>query len=585
MNVRLDRMARFSQQRIAQLVRGVSVRQIRLACGVVLFAYLLSHFLNHELGNISIDALATGLQYHVMFWQFLPVAITFYTAALVHAGLGIWAFYERRQFRWKAIEPLQLVLGLSIPALIIAHIVGVRLGQTLFGHEKLYSQVFYAYWVVWPYKILQMFAVLLIAWIHGCIGLYFWLRMKAFYKRAAPYLLVAAVLVPTLAMLGLFQGGRTVTADSASTEWRADNLGPAQVGTSSEQTVLDNVADYFLVFYFGLIGFVLVARAARTIAERRGGMINLSYGNGRTVRVPKGLSVLEASLRHNVPHASVCGGRARCSTCRIRVIGDTSSLPEPSQREAFVLNRVGATDPSIRLACQLRPERDLSFFQLFMPHLMSGNAQSSQPHRIGQERYLVSMFVDMRGSTKLAENKLPFDTVFIVNRFLGAVSQAVIECGGQPNQFVGDGQLALFGLSSSPQTACVQALRAAAKVAANVDELNRFLSHDLREPIRFGIGIHGGEVIIGDIGYRDHIVFTALGDAVNIAARLQDMTKSLACEAIISEEVRVRAGLPADALPQQQVSIRGRIEPIVVSAVENVKALSVLVDDLETVAA
>ncbi|MFL6815007.1 MAG: adenylate/guanylate cyclase domain-containing protein [Bradyrhizobium sp.] len=578
-------MARFSQQRIAQLVRGISVRQIRLACGVVLFAYLLSHFLNHALGNISIDALATGLQYHVMFWQFLPVAITFYTAALVHAGLGIWAFYERRQFRWKAIEPLQLVLGLSIPALIIAHIVGVRLGQTLFGHEKLYSQVFYAYWVVWPYKILQMFAVLLIAWIHGCIGLYFWLRMKAFYKRAAPFLLVAAVLVPTLAMLGLFQGGRTVTADSASAEWRAENLAPAQVGTSSEQTVLENVADYFLVFYFGLIGFVLLARVARTIAERRGGMINLSYGNGRTVRVPKGLSVLEASLRHNVPHASVCGGRARCSTCRIRVIGDSSSLPEPSQREAFVLNRVGATDPSIRLACQLRPERDLSFFQLFMPHLMSGTAQSSQPHRIGQERYLVSMFVDMRGSTKLAENKLPFDTVFIVNRFLGAVSQAVIECGGQPNQFVGDGQLALFGLSTSPQTACVQALRAAAKIAANVDELNRFLSHDLREPIRFGIGIHGGEVIIGDIGYRDHIVFTALGDAVNIAARLQDMTKSLACEAIISEEVRVRAGLPADALPQQQVIIRGRIEPIVVSAVENVKALSVMVDDLETVAA
>ena len=121
---------------------------------------------------------------------------------------------------------------------------------------------------------------------------------------------------------------------------------------------------------------------------------------------------------------------------------------------------------------------------------------------------------------------MPFDTVFIVNRFLGAVSQAVIECGGQPNQFVGDGQLALFGLSTNPQTACRQALRAAAMIAVNVDELNQFLSHDLREPIRFGIGIHGGEVIIGDIGYRDHMVFTALGDAVNVAARLQDMTKT-----------------------------------------------------------
>jgi adenylate cyclase len=247
--------------------------------------------------------------------------------------------------------------------------------------------------------------------------------------------------------------------------------------------------------------------------------------------VPKGLSVLEASLRNHVPHASVCGGRARCSTCRIRVIGDCSSLPAPSQREAFVLNRVGTADPSIRLACQLRPETDLSFFQLFLPQTMSASASASQAHRIGQERYLVSMFVDMRGSTRLAENQLPFDTVFIVNRFLGAVSQAVIACGGQPNQFVGDGQLALFGLSSSPQTACRQALKAAAMISANVDELNEFLKHDLREPIRFGIGIHGGEVIIGDIGYREHMVFTALGDAVNVAARLQDMTKTLACEA------------------------------------------------------
>ena len=104
-------------------------------------------------------------------------------------------------------------------------------------------------------------------------------------------------------------------------------------------------------------------------------------------------------------------------------------------------------------------------------------------------------------------------------------------------------------------------------IAANVDELNQFLSHDLREPIRFGIGIHGGEVIIGDIGYRDHMVFTALGDAVNVAARLQDMTKSLACEAIVSEEVRITAGLAADALPQQEVAIRGRTEPMIVRIV------------------
>src|SRR3954451_9140871 len=231
MSPRLERMARVFQQRIATMIRGVSIRQVRLACGVVLFTYLVSHFLNHALGNISADALATGLYYHVLFWQFLPIAIVLYTAALLHAGLGIWAFYKRRQFRWKAIEPLQLVLGLSIPALIIAHIIGVRLGQTLFGHEKFYPQVLYAYFVASPHRIWWMSAVLVIAWFHGCIGLYFWLRMKAFFKRGAPYLLAAAVLIPTVALLGLYQGGRMVAADSDA-EWRAENLSRPKVGTA-----------------------------------------------------------------------------------------------------------------------------------------------------------------------------------------------------------------------------------------------------------------------------------------------------------------------------------------------------------------
>lgn len=577
-------MTRFSQEEVTRSIRGVGVRQIRLACGLVLFAYLVSHFLNHALGNISMDALAAGVHYHILLWQFLPVAILFYTAALVHTGLGVWAFYQRRQFRWRAIEPLQLVLGLSIPALIITHVAGVRIGQTLFGHEKLYPQVLFAYWIVWPLKMWLMYAVMLIAWIHGCIGLHFWLRMKAFYRRAAPFLLAAAVLVPTLAMLGLYQGGRNVV-DNDSVEWRAENLSPRQVGTPEQQTVLRDIEEYFLIGYLGLIGLVLLGRGVRAAAERRGGMINLSYGNGRTVRVPRGLSVLEASLRHNVPNASVCGGRARGSTCRIRVIGDASALPQPSQREAFVLDRVGATDPSIRLACQLRPETDLSFFQIFTPQAISANAQATKPHRIGQERYLVSMFVDMRGSTRLAENRLPFDTVFVVNRFLGAVSQAVIECGGQPNQFIGDGELALFGLNSGPQTACRQALRAAAMIAANVEELNRFLRHDLREPIGFGIGIHGGEVIVGDIGYRDHMVFTALGDAVNVAARLQDMSKSLGYEVILSEEVRVTAGLAADALPERQVEIRGRGEPMIVRSVASAKTLTALAQGRDIAAA
>jgi adenylate cyclase len=102
----------------------------------------------------------------------------------------------------------------------------------------------------------------------------------------------------------------------------------------------------------------------------------------------------------------------------------------------------------------------------------------------------------------------------------------------------------------------------------------------LQEPIQFGIGIHGGEVIIGDIGFRDHTVFTALGDAVNVAARLQDMTKALNCTVVVSEEVCRNAGIAPDRLTRTDVSIRGRDQPMVVRTAADPTLLATLLDEL-----
>lgn len=547
---------------------SIGLRQIRLGTAWVLFAYLVSHFSNHALGNISMDALQAGVVIHARIWQFPPVAALFYASAVVHAGLGIWALYERRRFQWRAMEPLQLLLGLSIPALIVAHVVAVRLGENLYDIDRSYPQVF-ASWLASDLRLWAMYVVVVVAWVHGCIGLFFWLRLKSWFKPAAPWLLAFAVLLPTLALLGIFQGQRMVAAKLNDAGWQAANLGPAQVGTPAQQNALAAITDNLLIGYAALLLLALLARGLRSLIERRSGVIRLAYDNGRTLRVPVGLSVLEASQRHNVPHASICGGRARCSTCRIRVTAGLADLPAPSARESFVLSRLGSGgDPAIRLACQLHPTADLAFTQLLVPH------GPARPARIGQERYLVCMFVDMRGSTLLAEHRLPYDTVFIVNRFLAAVSQAVVACGGQPNQFIGDGELALFGLACDPQTAARQALLAAAMIADNLDELNEALRHDLPAPLRFGIGIHGGEVIVGDIGYRDNMVFTALGDAVNVAARLQDMTKTLGCTAIVSEHVFTTAGLDAQALPLHDLPLRGRSAEIPVRAVSDPRLLT-----------
>jgi adenylate cyclase len=542
-----------------------------------MFAYIFSHFFNHALGSISLETMETWLRFHVWWWRNPFVNATLYTAAVTHFSLGLWALYQRRHFRYTAIEITQLVLGLSIPLWLASHFGAVRLTGAFYGlAPPNYATPLYAYWVIRPHMVAVQFILMTIAWTHACIGLYFWLRLKSFFSWGAPFLLAIAVLMPPLAMIGAHQGAREVIQLADDPDWRKENLR----GTpAAQRRVIDGVTlFYFPIAYGAAIALVFAARGVRAWRERRGGLITISYPTCQ-VRVPKGLSVLEASLRFKVPHASVCGGRARCSTCRIRVVSDRSALPAPSGREAFVLDRVGVSaNPAIRLACQLRPQSDVSVIPLLPANMNANLLREGRRMNVGKERYVVSMFVDMRGSTKLAEARLPFDVVFLINRFIGAASQAVIDAGGQPNQFVGDGVLALFGIDVDPATACRQALRAGANVAANVEHMNHQLASDLREPIQYGIGIHGGEVIVGDIGFQDHTVFTALGDPVNVAARLQDMTKALDCKAVISEEIFSTAGVMAETLARTEVAIRGRDEPMVVRTVSDPSVLASLLE-------
>lgn len=558
-------------------LRGIGVRQVRIATGLVMFAYIFSHFFNHALGNISYDAMETWLKYHVAWWRFPLINDTLYISAIVHFSLGLWALYQRRHFRYSAAEITQLVLGLTIPLWLASHLGAERLTGLLFGTPPFnYATALFAYWVAAPYNIAVQFISLTVAWTHACIGLYFWLRLKSFFDWAAPILLAIAILMPPLAMIGAHHAGREVAELSDDPEWRKDHL--QRVTADQARLITEISLFYFPIAYGAAIALVFVARGVRALRERQGGMITVTYPN-RQVRVPKGLSVLETSLRFKIPHASVCGGRARCSTCRIRVLSDRSKLPRPSGREAFVLEAIGVSaNPSIRLACQLRPLSDVTVIPILPASMNAELLRKGSRMNIGKERYIVSMFVDMRGSTKLAEARLPFDVVFLINRFLAACSQAALDAGGKPNQFLGDGVLALFGIDVDPKTACRQAIRAAANVATNIEYMNRQLTSDLPEPIQYGIGIHGGEVIIGDIGFQDHSVFTALGDPVNVAARLQDMTKTLDCKAIISEEVFATAGILSDALARTEVSIRGREEPLVVRVAADPSVLTGLLD-------
>ena len=281
---------------------------------------------------------------------------------------------------------------------------------------------------------------------------------------------------------------------------------------------------------------------------------------------------MEASLLAGIPHAGLCGARARCSLCRVRVLG-APSLPPPEEPERRVLARLQADSAHVRLACQLRPLTDIAVLPLVPPEAQRAFLHRRQQQAIPYEHFIAVMVADMRGSTQFAAARLPYDNVFILGRFVAAISAAVVQAGGVPNQFLGDGVLAIFGLDCDPRSACRQAVMAVGLIAHNIRLLNAALANELPAPIDFGVGVHCGQAVVGEIGFRDHVAFTALGDPPNVASRLEALTKDLGCEALVSDDVLRHGGLAADTAELQShlASLRGRAEPVPVRMVRHIE--------------
>ena len=432
----------------ALIRRGPSiVRWLRLGSGLILFSYVFLHFIDHSLGNISFVAMEQGAVIQEWIWRGPVGTVALYGAFTIHFSLAFWALYIRRSLRMGWIEGLRLVLGFLIPLLVFQHAFNIRFGYSYFNIHVIYRHALLLYWVVNPQvQGLKQLAALIVAWLHGCIGLYLWLRVKRHFQRVAPFLLVIAVLLPTTALLGVIQGARQV-AEKARTD-PAFLTDLRQTGIASHPDVvaaLWTIALWSLAGYAGAVGLVLVARGVRTLVDRRRGTARIIYPDGRAVRIPKGLSVLDASRRGGIPHASVCGGRARCTTCRVRVLLGSESLPPLSPAEVRVLAPLHV-DRTVRLACQLKPTADISVWPLMPPAMTVRDEERLDVAETGAARFVAILFIDIRSSTtQLVESRLPYDVVFILNRFSEAVGSGIIAAGGIPNQFTGDGMMAIFG--------------------------------------------------------------------------------------------------------------------------------------------
>jgi adenylate cyclase len=532
------------------------IHRVRLISGLFMFAFVLCHVLNHAAGLGSVTAMAALAPWLTEPWQHPLLALPLTGALFAHWGYAVWSVYRRRSLHLRPWEWVQLLLGMAFPVLMVPHIVSI-VGADLLGDAELnYTHVMAQYWVNQPVFGLLQAVALVVAWTHGCIGLHFWLRVKPGYERWRPWLGSAAILIPTVSLCGFAAAGIDLRAEIA-----AEPAVLTAIAQSSGLTaaLMDQLQQAML---WG-VGLVAAGNAApflvrwvRDTGLARRSQPALTLPDRRRLRIANGASVLEVLRNNGVRVASVCGGRGRCTTCRIQVVAGISSLPEADAVEKRALDRIQAP-AGLRLACQLRPTADLTVMPLLPPTATA--AEGRRPGGLeGREQRITAMFIDLRGSTKLGESKMPYDVLFILNQFFAEMTQAIHGTRGHYAQFNGDGLLALYGLTGTAEDGARDAVRGAAEMLLRLDRLNETLRSELAAPLRMGIGVHAGDAIVGAMGPPRAQTITAIGDTINTAARLESLTKEHGVSVVLSSEVVRWAGLDLAAEEVHSTVVRGR---------------------------
>jgi adenylate cyclase len=546
---------------------------LRLLSALVLLAFVVCHLTAHGLLLVSFARAEITLNILMYPWRTAIGTAILVSALLAHYSNALWSIYVRRHLRLSRWEWWQLALGLCIPLLLILHVTSTRIAEGLLGVTSHYSSVLLVQWQLSPWLgVLQVTAVLTV-WIHACIGLHFWLRTRAWYARWRPLFVGLGVLLPTLALAGYVAAGNRVLRAAENPNYAKLSLEESNL-TDQKRAEIGRIARIGAGVYLALTLLPFAGRGVRGWLYRRRRPLLLTHSSGRTIPLLPGATVLETLRANGIPHASVCGGRARCTTCRILVTQGLDSLSEPSGLEAKALARIGAR-PGMRLACQICPTADISVMPLLAADARAADGMVRGGLE-GSERLITVVFVDLRSSTTLGEAKLPYDLLYILNQFFDEMIKALNATNGHYSQFAGDGLMALYGLDAKdPATGVVDALRGAREMLARVDQLNSRLRGDLPQPMRIGIGIHFSEAIVGAMGPPGSQIITAIGETVNACALLESLTKKYDCAVIVSRRAAEIAGLDVKGRQLHQTPVKGRGQTVEFYALKTLADLRV----------
>lgn len=258
--------------------------------------------------------------------------------------------------------------------------------------------------------------------------------------------------------------------------------------------------------------------------------------DGKEIQISLNESILTASLRSNIPHLSACGGSGKCSTCRIEIIQGENFCSNRSELEEKLAKKLKFPS-SIRLACQTKVSGDVAYRRLLLDKRdLNLNSQVTQQklESVGTIRNVTIMFSDIKGFTPFSESLSAYDVIFILNRYFSIMREIIIENGGEINNYIGDAIMAIFGLKETRQQT-LRATNAALQMIDAMDEFKEYLIKAYGTDFDIRVGVHYGEVIVGNVGSGDDKKFTVIGDAVNVASRIEAINKDSGTRLLISD--------------------------------------------------
>jgi adenylate cyclase len=498
------------------------------------------HLTNHALGLVSLDTAEAGLRMAVLVWHSWPGTMLLYGAFAIHFVNALWAIYEMRTFRIPPAELLRIVLGFWLPIALIGHVAATRIAFALFSQSSTYALVIGNLWASglpgWQMGLLAP------GWIHGCLGLHFAFNRQLLYIRLRYILFALALLLPVLSAVGFLMMGRELVASAAASQVAVDYYNSMN---ALQRAAILQWRDKLIAFYVIMVCATLFARIVRNLIERsRGQLISISYP-GRSVQVPRGWTVLEASRAFHVPHASMCGGKARCSTCRIRILEGDDACPQPHAKEIATLRRIQASS-DIRLACQLRPKGDISVIPLVVGERAYVGSRAAQ---YSESRDLVVLLCNFPNSAALSENQLPQDALYIQSNYLLEVCNAIRAANGELISIEPNSVSALFGLHYGLRQAAVLSFQAARDIGRTMSNLHERLRHAWPGRIDFAVTVHAGRLMIRETGSTISPIVIAIGEALET---VNDLRKAVVQSAdggkpyTVSEVVYTMAGITPD---------------------------------------